>query len=402
MTVIALNTLTQPFYAPAFEVEVAGAKKTLATLKGPTTMLGSGVVKDVVEVTYHDSMDKVDSFVLVFNNWDGDRLQPMFLGSKEPSKLFPLIQPGTQLVLRMGYQGLKPDMRVMTTGVITTLEADFPEAGAPRLTVRGLNVLDRFRGKQFTYSWPADPKKPIKDSEIAEDLSGPPDHPPGRPGVGITVRADAAAKSRETPQPCVLMNNQYPIVFLMQRARRLGYDVFLDRDKTTGEQFLYFGPSTRVRDRTYKLEWGKSLVSFKPTISLARQVRKVTVLGWDRKAKQQIKGEATLEDIKDLNENMHPFIDVIGREEVVTDVPVFDAAQAKRVALDYLHRQVQDLAEAAGVVVGLPDLRAGRTVEIAGLGDLLNGRWFITETTHTINDSGYRTTFSARREEHRS
>ena len=47
---------------------------------------------------------------------------------------------------------------------------------------------------------------------------------------------------------------------------------------------------------------------------------------------------------------------------------------------------------------GLPDLRAGRAVQIANLDSTLNGRWFIKETTHTINDNGYRTTFVARRE----
>ena len=68
------------------------------------------------------------------------------------------------------------------------------------------------------------------------------------------------------------------------------------------------------------------------------------------------------------------------------------------VAQRYLEAQVLDMVEATGVVIGLPDLRAGRSIEIAGFDDLLNGRWFIKETTHTINESGYRTTFVARRE----
>jgi phage protein D len=403
VSVIPLYDLGQPFYVPAFEVKVTGASG-LADAKAAPTPLNRDVVKDILEVTYQDSIDKVDSFTLVFNNWDADARTPLFLGAQPPKggdggrakKLFDLIKPGNTLQVLMGYQGPKPDLRVMTTGVIQTIEVDFPEAAAPRLTVRGLNVLDRFKNKQYTWAWPSDPKKTTTDSEIAKELGeNKPDSPPGQPGLGIEVRTGDV---KEPPLNYVMMNNQYPIVFLMDRARRNGYDVFLAREGA--KQFLYFGPSNRVADRTYKLEWGKSLVSFKPTISLARQVSKVTVLGWDRKTKKPIKSTAELTDpeVKKLNPDMHPFITSIGREEVVTDRPLDNGAQAEKIAREYLRAQVQDLVEATGVVVGLPDLRAGRKVEIGGFDPLLNGRWFIKETTHMINDTGYRTTFVARRE----
>jgi phage protein D len=405
VSVIPLYDLGQPFYVPAFEVKVTGAS-ALASGVGPATPLNRDVVKDVLEVTYQDSIDKVDSFTLVFNNWDADARAPLFLGTPPPKgaggptarskQLFDLIKPGNTLQVLMGYQGPKPDLRVMTTGVIQTLEADFPEAAAPRLTVRGLNVLDRFKNKQYTWAWPSDPKTTVTDSEIAKELgTNKPDSPPGRPGLGIEVKT---GNVKETPLPYVMMNNQYPIVFLMDRARRNGYDVFLTREGT--KQVLYFGPSNRVADRTYKLEWGKSLVSFKPTISLARQVSKLTVLGWDRKAKKPIKHTASLSDpeVQKINKDLHPFIESVGREEVVTDIPLDNGAQAKQIAQNYLCAQVQDLVEATGVVVGLPDLRAGRKVEIGGFDPLLNGTWFIKETTHVINDAGYRTTFVARRE----
>ena len=50
-------------------------------------------------------------------------------------------------------------------------------------------------------------------------------------------------------------------------------------------------------------------------------------------------------------------------------------------------------------VVGLPDLRAGRVVTIDGVGARLYGTYFVTKTTHTIDDSGYITTFDCRREQ---
>jgi len=48
--------------------------------------------------------------------------------------------------------------------------------------------------------------------------------------------------------------------------------------------------------------------------------------------------------------------------------------------------------------IRLPDLRAGRKVDIEGLCSHFNGTQFVTKSTHTISDSGYTTKFDARRE----
>jgi len=53
---------------------------------------------------------------------------------------------------------------------------------------------------------------------------------------------------------------------------------------------------------------------------------------------------------------------------------------------------------ATGSCIGLPDLRAGQHVRIKGVGARFSGLYFVTETTHTINDQGYTTKFTACRE----
>jgi phage protein D len=385
--VIPLHAAGQPFFMPAFEVKMRGAP------------LPRELVRDVVEVTYEDGLDKVDGFTLTLNNWDAERRTPKFLGLGGDPKLWDLVKPGNEVQLLMGYTGRQADLRVMTTGYITALDADFPEAGAPRVTVRGLNVLDRFRVKQYTWSWPAERAGTVNDSQIARDLARKPDTPPGRPGLGFDVRVDKQAAAREPRMPFVMMANQYPIVFLMQRARRVGYDLFIGRDPGDTKEYLYFGPSQRVADRTYKFEWGKSIVSVKPTISTARAARTVTVQGWDRERKQQLRGEATIADHGgDLAETVRTLAQQQGRDEVVTDQPVNTQREADQMAWDLLHKLANEVIQVTVVVVGLPDLRAGRRVELGRLGAQLDGMYFVTETTHTISDNGYRTTFKARRE----
>jgi phage protein D len=57
------------------------------------------------------------------------------------------------------------------------------------------------------------------------------------------------------------------------------------------------------------------------------------------------------------------------------------------------------MVKASVTSIGLPDLRAGQWVEIRGLGVRFSGTYFITDTTHTLGESGYTTQFNARREE---
>ena len=59
----------------------------------------------------------------------------------------------------------------------------------------------------------------------------------------------------------------------------------------------------------------------------------------------------------------------------------------------------KDLVTGTGSVVGLPDLRSGGVLMITGLGKRFSGRYFVTNTTHAIGDSGYTTQFACRREE---
>jgi phage protein D len=197
------------------------------------------------------------------------------------------------------------------------------------------------------------------------------------------------------------MNNMYPVVFLMERARRLGYTlVYEGLDTVTGDHQLYFGPSDRLRDQVYLLEWGMSLVSLKAAFSMGRQVKKVTVLGWDRKAKKSISESATLDaDCADLNPDLHRFAAVADREEVVAGEPVYTTGEAKQRAVNVLRDLNRQMVTVTGVTVGLPDLRAGRVVYLSKVDPRIDGRYFVTTTTHVLNDMGYRTTFTARRED---
>jgi phage protein D len=384
------------FYAPAFEIRIRGRK------------LPRDVARDVMQVTYKDIVNEIDSFELTINNWDADARDFKYVGiegrigdADARARYLGIFNPGAEAEIWMGYAG---NLRLMMSGQITTLAPNFPANGAPTLAVRGLNVLHQLRRKQHTDFWPKDGKSPVYDSDIANEIGQMIDG--GEKRFPLTIRInDAARNNAEPPEQYVMQKNEYDIVFLLTRARRHGYVVVVEEFEEKGQRQkrLYFGPSEGKtpgeRDVTYVLEWGKSLVQFKPTLTTAKQIDSVTVCGWDRRTKQPIAKPVTRKEIginADLGE-----IDssVIQRQEVITNKPVYSEAQAKAMARDILKDQLRNMVTGSGATVGLPDLRAGRKVFINGLGDWFSGTYFVTETTHTTGDSGYQTTFEARREE---
>ena len=375
---IAIYDEKETFYVPHFQIAIAGRT------------LPHDLRLDMMQATYRDSIDDIDSFELTVNNWDADEGKFKYEPHSKP-EFEKLFDPGQQLELKMGYLG---STRLMLRGEITTLEPNYPGSGPPTLTVRGLNVLHSFRSAQHTWTWH---KK--RDSDIAKEIGGKPVSK-DQPGLGMEVRVDADASRRETEERFVFMNNRYDILFLLERARLHGYSVFLDEDSQTRRPFLYFGPSNRLRDVTYKLEWGKSLVQFRPTLTTTNQISTVTVRGWDRKTKKPIEGSAKLGD-KDvpINVDQHAVaLAIQARHEVVADSTVYSKESAEKLAKQILRNQLQEMVKATGVTVGLPDLRAGRKLQILKLGPRFSGEYFVTESKHTIGEDGYRTEFTARRE----
>jgi phage protein D len=369
------------FYVPQFTATIAGQQ------------LPQGVLRDVMQVTYHDNVEDIDGFELVVNNWDARKLQPKYEPPSQP-QYAGVFDPGQRIQLQMGYVG---DQTLMLTGEITTLEPNFPESGGPTLSVRGLNVLHALRTEQHTYSW-----SDMRDSDIAVDLGNSP-LKQGQAGLGMTVEIDPA--SDETEETFVMMKTQFDIVFLLERARRHGYQLVLnDPDDTHPKQWLYFGPSrTKLEASFYNLEWGKSLSSFKPKLCFVQQVSAVTVRSWDRKNNTAIEETVKWTDLVPSGAEQQRLQQVAPafaqRTEIITDQPVRTSAEAKQKATDILRRQLLQTVTASGSTVGLADLRAGTKVQITGpLGPRYTGTYYVTQSTHTIGEGGYRTTFEARRD----
>lgn len=383
------------FYVPQFELRIKGVG------------LPRDVLRDVREVTYSDDINEVDNFQITVNNWDPEKRAYKYIGSETPESLegssdesvrHRLFDPcDKEVELWMGYAG---KLQLMMKGIFIRLTPNFPSSGGPTLTVGALNLLHRFRGEKHTKAW--ERKRP---SEIASEftLSNPATH------TELKVVPDPNAQNSETQLPYLMQDAQYDLTFLMSLARRNGYVLVLQEERTDDRgnvipARVYFGPSNGagIQQATVQLGWGSSLAEFKPTLTTANQIKSVTVRGWNRDTKQAIIGVANISDENiNFNGDLKQLLDVCvdPRVEQVVNEPVFTQEEANNRARYILLNRFREMVTASATTVGVPDIRAGRNVIITGAGARFSGNYFVTQTTHTIGDSGYTMQFNARRED---
>jgi uncharacterized protein involved in type VI secretion and phage assembly len=81
-------------------------------------------------------------------------------------------------------------------------------------------------------------------------------------------------------------------------------------------------------------------------------------------------------------------------EAIITDRPVFDAAEATALAQGLSHDISREFVQAEGECDGHPGVKAGWKISIDGVGTRFKGDYFVTSATHTYTAGRYKTHFS--------
>jgi uncharacterized protein len=367
-SLLASGIPSTDYYAPDYKIEVEGQEIDPES-KG-----------DVLELKVTMDLANLTHFDMTVNNWDDKHLTFKY----SDTTTFDL---GNRVHVQMGYAG---GLLSMVQGLITSLTPRFPESGSPTLVIGGEDRMVRLKERK-----PRDgeQKKFVNqtDSAIVQ---------------AIAQRNGLVPKVQQTSEvhDIVVQKNQDDAAFLMERAKRIDYDCFIGVDPDSGLDALYFQSPTDARDgksvRVYVFEWGKSLINFNPTLSLNRQVGKVTVKGWDPTTKSIIQYSAGPSDLptSSSGENGPSAIQTRfqDREDVVVDQPVTSQQEAKTLAIALLRERAYSYITANGQVIGIPDLRPGDNIEVQGLGQRFSGQYYVTKVEHSLGGSGYLTTFDVR------
>jgi phage protein D len=264
----------------------------------------------------------------------------------------------------------------MMTGEITSLDYTF---GSPSyIDIRGYDKLHRLRFGTMRRSF-----KDMKDSDIASSIAS-----------EISLTADA--EDTGTVHSYVFQNNQSNYEFLIDRARRIGYEILVN-DKT-----FMFRKSQEDKSPEVTLEYGKDLQSFSVQINTLTEGSEVEVRGWNIKDKEEISftasggSENTKMSGTESGYEMSESAFLASSVSIVDEV-VLDSKDAEDIAKAKYNIMLKEFLTGEGECIGNPKVRAGKTIEIKGLGDRLSGTYYVISTLHSINQGAYTTTFKVRR-----
>lgn len=333
MKISKLETKYSSFHAPAFEISIDGKN-----------ILKQNI--EITDVTVENFVEGMDTFSFTVNNiFDIQRREPNFAND--------FFSPGKTVVIKMGYVD---KLVTVITGVLTSNSFSFTSDALSQLVVSGFDLSFYMKNTQKTRSWDN-----VTHSNIVRTLAS---------EYGLSPKVD----DTEVIYPKVMQDNESDLRFLTRLAKKNYFEFFV-----SGKN-LYFRVPPYKKNPILTLEWGE-FESFSPEVNIAEKVTKVEVRGWDPRGKKEIVARAQKK--------------ASGRQQVVevTRKPVFSQQEAQRMADSILNKHNERLVTAIGESIGLPEIMAGQNIGISGLGNKFSRDYYIEKTVHTINGSGYRTTF---------
>lgn len=336
------------FYAPAFKVKVEG-----------TDLLQEGM--EISSVTVDTSVNKADSFSFVVNN-------AFDIVQKDFKWLSDYLEIGKEIQIEMGYTD---KLETVLYGYITAVKIHLPLEEVPTVTVEGMDYSFKMMGGAKSRSWVE-----VKHSELVENIAG---------EYSLTTSVD----STNVTFAIVEQSRVSDYEFLCWLADKNHFELFVN-----GKTLCFRKPHSDTSD-VVTLVWGKTLLSMDKHIDLADQLSSVIASGWDPATQETVREEAQTIDKLGFSRAGNHFLNSAGltkTEHIYLQAKATDEVLSEAKAV--LNRQGMKLVSGNAVSLGIPEIRAGRYVTLEGLGNTLNGLYYVPEATHTIDESGYTTAFS--------
>ena len=275
---------------------------------------------------------------------------------------------------------IKLNDEVIFDGKITALEACFPEAKAPEITVLAEDRFQDLRMTRRTRSF-AD----MTDSDVLNQIAS--DH-------SLSAEISVSGPSYKL----LAQINQSDLAFLRERARSIGAELWMD-----GSTMKAKPRTDRSTGSATELNYRNTLREFTVIADTAGQRTSVTVGGWDVGAKAELKFEATESAISgELNGDSggaSVLQSAFGqrKESLVHTVPL-TSQETQAEAEAYFKMNARRFVVGRGIAETSVQLRVGGYVHLKELGPLFNGKYYLAEVKHVFDlTKGMRTEFVAER-----
>jgi uncharacterized protein len=264
-------------------------------------------------------------------------------------------------------------------GRIMALEARFPDGTSPTVVILAEDRFQDLRMTRRTRTF-----NQVSDSDVIRQIAG---------NYGLTANVDISGGTHVV----LAQVNQSDLAFLRERARAVDAEVWMDGKN------LHVKSHARRNNGTLEMTYRIDLQEFTVVADLAGQRTGVKVSGWDIAAKNAVSEEADQSILSsELNGDTSGasiLQSAIGarKEAVVHTVPL-SSQEARNEAQAIFKMSARRFVTGQGVAQTNPKLRVGSYVNLKGLGELFNGKYYVTEVRHLFDGvRGIRTEFTAER-----
>ncbi|MBD2504704.1 VgrG-related protein [Anabaena azotica] len=339
------------------------------------------LMKDLLQITVEESLHLPAMFTLVIHNSYLSTVNRAEYKEWRHDKLFKIgnqIKIGFISSTTQDSNFKKKSDKNLIEGEITGIEAHFNEKTEAPIIVRGYDISHRLHRGRYNRSFLNQ-----MDSDIVRKIAG---------EVGIpTGKIDSSGVKHEY----VFQENQTNMEFLRERAARIGYELFIEDGKLN-----FCQPQSK---NSLDLKWLDQISKFSVRVTNAEQVTSVEVRSWDYTKKQLITTEAKSEKVITETGNgkgSETSTAFKGKppspKMIVVDQPVATENEAKKMAQALCDELGGEFVYADAQAYGNPEIRPGRIINLQGMGDRYNGKYYVTETRHFYSQRIHTTDFSVR------
>lgn len=332
-----------PVYAIRYEITIGGKTYTQADAQ-------------IANLSVDTSLQKADKVKFKFNK-PFEPEQGNF-----PDVNWDSISPKTPVKVSLGWGG-QGSMTEIFNGKITKVQTNFSQGKGPTVDIDALGPIHEMKKGTPHREWAEKSDKKAKLEDVVNDVLN---------EGGYFDKTDVEAPFE---REYVVQHDQSDYAFITDLAKKHTFRFY------TSAGTAYFKPKSSVGTGApvATLEYGDKLNSFNGSLDEATKVEQVEVRYWDMKKEKDItvtEGE--------------------GDSKKVFRIRCDSKSEAEDVAKNKHSELCEARVKGSGEADGNPKLVAGKVIKLKRMGSRFSQNYYITQATHRIGSSGYKTQFQAK------
>lgn len=283
-----------------------------------------------------------------------------------------LLKIGKEVTIKMGYGDKKSEVFY---GVIESVEIKAGRDKGGDLEITAYDKSYNMRRAKKTAKW-AD--KTYK--AIVEEIVG-----------NYSLSVDCGDLSAE--MPLTVQKNKTDFEFIEQLGGEVGFQALV-----LGKNFYFKDFSdASMQDSLVSLKGNEHIIKFECRKSSANQVSKVIVNGYNYMDRLEIKSEVgTVKQLNTSDDSGASVVEEMDSTNCIEEIycTADDESVAKTIGEMAINQMGAGFMTGSGTAIGFPEILPGRYVTFENYGATFDQSFCVESAKHTMNSSGYTTTFS--------